>query len=290
MERKIDAFCLSTSVDGIAVTELLQRVEPLATAYGEAVRTLRQYVEDMQDGINKNSPDVNSLSFPYLSTGSLQPIKVLSEGTLKFEDLKIGLIYPGIFGATKVVLGHRARLSQRYPGLLLEMALIYRVALFEAFITDVISAVLVSRPEILKSNKKMITHEELIDGLADGTLLDVLVQKEVIEFSYLSLERQDKWAAEKLGVEFLSRDPTIRASIFELSARRNLFVHNNGVVNSIYHQVVSEPHYDIGYRLEVDNEYWNNADSTLIVVAEHLVRSVVTKFCPGSDVPSIGHW
>jgi hypothetical protein len=59
------------------------------------------------------------------------------------------------------------------------MALIYRVALFDAYVPDMIKAVLLHLPGMLKDSKKTLTWEEVLNLHTKGIVVESLVDREV---------------------------------------------------------------------------------------------------------------
>lgn len=83
-----------------------------------------------------------------------------SEGTV--PDLAVLADGPSGNSAdsSKIVsrMGELASMQKRFPSVLLEMAFIYRVALFDAFVPDMLTSLLIGKPEMLRSKKQM-THQ-----------------------------------------------------------------------------------------------------------------------------------
>ena len=71
------------------------------------------------------------------------------------------------------------------PVMFYNMSLIYRCALFDAFVTDLIQLILLEFPIMLKS-KKNLSYEEIIDGVLAGTILETIAQTAMIELGRLS--------------------------------------------------------------------------------------------------------
>ena len=96
------------------------------------------------------------------------------------------------------------KLTEGYEGLLYRMALIYRVALYDAFIPDLMLAVFLTQTNILKSSKTL-THEEIIEHSEKGTLIAFMADKVITPFSYASVDKQAEWIKDKLGID-LTKD------------------------------------------------------------------------------------
>lgn len=62
------------------------------------------------------------------------------------------------------------RVTQEFPALLMRMALIYRVALFDAFVSDVQLCVLTKLPELLKNDDRKLTFTVIVEAIAENRL------------------------------------------------------------------------------------------------------------------------
>ena len=84
-------------------------------------------------------------------------------------------------------------LSTRARPMLLEMALNYRVAVYDAYINDILEAILIHIPEKLKSGKKTLTNQEALEFSEAGTLIEYLTNQQMVEFGYESVKDQVQW-------------------------------------------------------------------------------------------------
>jgi hypothetical protein len=174
-------------------------------------------------------------------------------------------------------------LTRGYEELLYRMAFIYRVALCEAFIPDVLLAVILTQKSILKSGKSL-TFQEIIDHVEKGTLIEVMARKVITPLSYNSIDKQMEWIKEKLGIDLIAGLKDV-VELIEIGARRNLFAHANGVVNRIYLELVPSSSHIVGDQLEVSYDYWYRANILLRDICLSLLQSVTNKFSPGQTLP-----
>jgi hypothetical protein len=182
--------------------------------------------------------------------------------------------------APKNFLGDAAnsfqRAATRMPVILFEMAFIYRISLYDAALSDLVRAVLLSRPEMLKS-KKVFTTEQILEQPDMEALVGVMADREVNEFSRQSVEGQAAWIEDHLGIAFIEEESKL-ASMVEFNARRNLLVHANGVVDQQYRRLVKNPKFLLGERAVVDYNDWSACDVLMQHLIEGLMTSVRAKF------------
>jgi hypothetical protein len=165
----------------------------------------------------------------------------------------------------------------RYPGMLFEMAFIYFVAAFEGYMQDVTEMTLLQRPETLKSGKQL-SIEKIVDLTQRGILLQFLAEREVVELGYRSFAEQANYYREKFKLEIAAVAEL--EELIEIHARRNLYVHNGGVVNARYTELVVDTELKIGQRLQMSSEYWINVQQALTGVASHVRDHLTRKFGP----------
>lgn len=176
----------------------------------------------------------------------------------------------------EMVHKHAARL-QRYPGMLFEMAFIYFVAAFEAYMQDVVELTLRYRPEILKSGKQL-TVERIIELTQTGGLIEFLAEREVGELGYRSFREQADYYREKFKLEIAAMAEI--EQLIEIHARRNLLVHNGGIINRRYLEAVPDTSGVVGQQLRISEEYWAETVEALSNVARHASEHLVRKYGP----------
>jgi hypothetical protein len=169
---------------------------------------------------------------------------------------------------------------ERYPHMLLNMGFIYLVALFDAFLADVFTSLLSSRPEVMKSGRQL-TFERIIELVSEGpdSLIRFMAQSEIHRLSYASIAEQAEYYKTKFKID-LSDSGVGVGVLAEIRARRNLLVHNNGVVNKLYLDAAPSPPPREGEVLNVSYEYWEESQKNLNAVAIFIHKAVVDKFAP----------
>jgi hypothetical protein len=156
---------------------------------------------------------------------------------------KVGTIQPGELNqqVARAIADHQST-SYKAKQILNESQFVYRVALFEAFIRDVMEAVLAYKPDMFQS------------ALGSG------------EFEKAGIKRQVEQIAKRLDFPV--------GNVYELLARRNLFVHTNGVVDSQYLKVVGASSLKENDRLDITWDYLNDADKRLTCFGDTLLTSI----------------
>jgi hypothetical protein len=172
---------------------------------------------------------------------------------------------------------HRSDTLARYPNMLLNMALIYLVALYDAYVGDVFFAVLMDRPDMLKSSKRSLTFEKAIELESRDDLISFLARRELDDVSYKSVADQVSYYSTRFGIAVEDSGVDLDALI-EVRARRNLLVHNNGVVNDTYLAATARHGVKRGEILDVPRDYWNARLKDILAVARHVHDDAISRF------------
>ncbi len=147
-----------------------------------------------------------------------------------------------------------------------QQSIVSLISTFDEFLGGILKIVLRLHPEWLKSSEKTITYRELVDLGSIEEAISGLIDREVDILLRESHEKQIEFIDEKLKIginKAFSRLP----QFLEVAERRNLLVHTGGCVSSQYlerctsFKLKSDSNQSVGDRLEIDDEYFNNAFS-----------------------------
>jgi hypothetical protein len=164
-----------------------------------------------------------------------------------------------------------------FPDMALKMSFVYLISLFDALIADTFESILKNRSEMLKSSKKQISYEKAIDFSSIDDLIEFLAQSEVNEVSYKSLKDQIIYCKTRFGIDMADSGIPVDVLI-EFRARRNLLVHNNGIINHVYLESTLDSSYKIGDTVSVDMNYFINAIQALKAVSNFISSELSKKF------------
>ena len=113
------------------------------------------------------------------------------------------------------------------------------VSLYDAFLGGIIRNIFAVKPELLHHSEKNISFSDLMKFKSLKEAKDIIVEKEVETILRENHYKQIKWFENKLGMT-LTKDLDIFSDFIEITERRNLFVHSNGVVSRQYLQICNE--------------------------------------------------
>lgn len=164
------------------------------------------------------------------------------------------------------------------------MTLVSIVSLYDAYISKLLRNIFKIKPEILNSCARQITFSELQSFGSIDAARDYIVEQEIESIMRESHATQVEWLESRLNVK-LTGLPSWK-NFIEITERRNLLVHADGVVSRQYMKVCERAGYKlekdiaIGDKLYVSPEYYDDACAFITEVAIKLTQVVWRKLLP----------
>lgn len=164
------------------------------------------------------------------------------------------------------------------------MALVSVVSLFDAYLTRILKSVYSVKPEILNGCTRQINFTDLVAFGSIDAAREHIIDKEIETVLRDSHAAQFAWLEKKLNMK-LTDLPSWKDFI-ELTERRNLLVHADGIVSSHYLEVCKEHKVELdknlkrGDRLEVDEKYYINACNCVTEIGIKLSQVLWRKLIP----------
>lgn len=179
-------------------------------------------------------------------------------------------------------LQEQSRRAERACQLVQQNFLVSLVSVYDSFYAEIVRVIYLLNPNIIKGDETQFLYRTLLDYGSIGAVEKYLVEKKVDSLIRDSHLAQIVWLENTLNVKTL-RDFTEWESFMELTERRNLFVHSNGVVSSQYikicgkHNALDE-NIMAGTVLSIDKEYFLKAYKTLYKMALS-ITAIVANIC-----------
>lgn len=158
------------------------------------------------------------------------------------------------------------------------------ISIYDAFTRKIIKLVFNKKPELLNSCEKSFTIKNLIEIGSIDEAKDILVDEEIDEVGRESHIKQFKWMESKFSME-LRKDLPIWSKFIEISERRNLFVHTDGIVTDQYLNVCKDNGVNLseiarGTELTCDLGYFEKAYETIFEMGFKLCQVLWRKYVP----------
>lgn len=123
--------------------------------------------------------------------------------------------------------------STRFNKFIRDMSLVYLIAEFESFLQGVLTIAFQKKPEALTSSQKSITFEELMKFNDINNVKQRIVEKEALSVINQDIEDVNDYFKQKFNTD-LSQFTTNWKKFKERFYRRNIIIHNSGMINMIY--------------------------------------------------------
>lgn len=158
------------------------------------------------------------------------------------------------------------------------------VSQYDAFLGKLLKWVYLNKPELLNSSEKQISYPQFINFKSFEEAKLSIIEKEVESFLRESHSTQVKILEKLLNIT-LTKKLEIWPKFIELTERRNLFVHANGIVSRQYlnnctvHKVQQDD-VKFGGQLACSPDYINDAYTILFEMAFKLSQVIRRKLLP----------
>ncbi len=159
------------------------------------------------------------------------------------------------------------------------------ISQFDAYLGAIIRTMFIVKPELLNTSEKNITFSRLLEFADLDEAREFIIEKEVEAVLRDSHANHFKWLENKVGIP-LTKDLPSWASFIEVTERRNLFVHCDGVVSSQYLSVCNQHNYKfekdikVGMTLGVTEDYFDKAYRTILEIGFKLGQVLWRKLMP----------
>lgn len=170
--------------------------------------------------------------------------------------------------------------------------LVSLVSLFDSFFAGLVRNIYNLCPQKLQDSDLQFRYRDLqvLDSIKE--VKRIIVDKKIEDLLRDSHTNQFKWLADALDISTLTKFEDW-AKFVEITERRNLFVHSNGIVSSQYISVCKKNHaletdIPIGTQLKIDSTYFSDSCDILakiaVMLSQMLARTLYLKVYPYDDL------
>lgn len=159
------------------------------------------------------------------------------------------------------------------------------VSQFDSFVGSLIRTMFYVKPELLNDSEKQLTFSNLVQFADIASAREFIIEKEIESVLRESHTFHFKWLEKKLDAT-LRKDLEIWSTFIELTERRNLYVHTDGVVSNQYLKNCNENNVQfktepkIGDTLEIDPDYFEKAFACIFELGIKLGQVMWRKLLP----------
>lgn len=174
-------------------------------------------------------------------------------------------------------------IREKQKEILYRGSLLLLVTYFENLIARVLRENFIKYPQRISLEEKSVSYKMLTEINDIEEIRNILIDQEVTNKMYESLLDWKKYFQKNIKLCLKAWDDEFQV-IQEIIARRNLYVHNNGIVNNIYINLVkATDKYAIGENLSINREYIDNALDTIEYIGISLIIEAWIKECIGNE-------
>ena len=169
---------------------------------------------------------------------------------------------------------------------ILKMGLIYFFSLFEAFNKDYFQELYLYKPDLMKSKKREVDLEYLLQFKTIEDLHKSLAQNLIERFGYRDIDKLAGLICKKFKID-LKNDLECWSSLRESYFRRNCIVHNDGKMSEIYLKKLSLGIDQLNEELSCNIEYIWKCRSNIQSYMDFIDDSMRKKFNLKSYIESL---
>ncbi|HEY9036824.1 MAG TPA: hypothetical protein VIM96_08960 [Pseudomonadales bacterium] len=164
------------------------------------------------------------------------------------------------------------------------------VSQFDVFYAHLVRHVLSIKPNKIYESQKDFKAVEIIKFTSIEEFKENLIEKYVDGVLRDSHHEQIKWVESALNIK-LQQDEDLIREFIEITERRNLFVHCDGMINQQYlavcnRQGINTENLMVGSKLIVDKEYFDRACDLLIEISFKLHQVIWRNITQNADSES----
>jgi hypothetical protein len=178
-------------------------------------------------------------------------------------------------------LERNASISALASKIIPESLFVSLISQFDAFVTRLLRAVYEITPDVLNGSERNLTFSQLVDMTSIENARDYIIDKEIDTVLRKSHSEQFDYLEKLLSIKLREKLPIWQIFI-EITERRNLLVHCDGVISNQYLKNCKENNCDIGSskvgdRLGVPAKYFRDAYECLYEISVKLTHTLWRK-------------
>ncbi|EKN3438743.1 hypothetical protein OZ677_001576 [Yersinia enterocolitica] len=261
-----------------------KKISKVLTSFLDSMESIEESLPSIMGALKNELDEKNKLLNEYIDTNATFVEEGADDGNKKFTiPIKNIKKFKGI------VRSHKK--SMRVYRIVPRNFLVSIVSEYDAFLGDLIKTILIKKPEILNAAEKQLTFSEIVSFNSIDEIKEYILEKEVESLLRKSHLEQIKSLESKFNLT-LRDGLMILPEFVELTERRNLFVHTQGVVSTQYIKLCGEykclGDYKIGDTLGIREPYMMRSIAVLSEFAIKLAHVLWNKTFP-NEVAEIGN-
>lgn len=235
------------------------------------------------DSIKDTLPMTMLLIGPYQKKAHDKLVKFMDENVEEIENEEGVKSIAVKYEDSKVFdqLSKNSEISILASKIIPESLFVSLISQFDSFLNQLLRVLFEIRPEYINNSERNLTFSELIELNSIENAREFIIEKEVESVLRKSHSEHFDYLENKLNMP-LRKNLPVWDKFIEITERRNLFVHCDGVVSSQYLKVCEKHNVDlsdikVNQRLSIEPEYFNKAYDCLFELAVKLTHTLWRK-------------
>jgi len=266
---------------GDEVTAFIKQIDSLSTALALSLKVTTTVQEKISEAIAEFFRKHATL---VAETENQASYSIERQHTYKYENLK-----------------RQRENAELTLSLLPRSFVISLVTQFDAYLARLIRALYYTKPELLSRSENNLSFVQLIEFDSIDAAKEYMLDREIERLIHMSYAEQFIWLENTFGVHLRKEFSQIWRDFVEVTERRNLFIHRNGVVSDHYLMVCKEngipidKSVKVGDTLSISPDYFDSAYLCIYEIGVKLAHRIWRKFKPDelekadSNLNSITH-
>lgn len=235
------------------------------------------------DAIRDTLPMTMLLIQPYNKKANDDFMKFLKDSVEEIEDDKgkKRLLVKADESKKFEALERNASTSALASKIIPESLFVSLISQYDAFLTRLLRAIYEIKPDVLNGSERNLTFSQLVEMETIGNAREYIIDKEIDTVLRKSHSEQFDYLEKLIGIKLRENLP-IWQSFIEITERRNLLVHCDGVISNQYVKNCQEhkcktDKIKVGERLGIEPKYFKGAYKCLYEIATKLTHTIWRK-------------
>ena len=236
------------------------------------------------DAIRDTLPMTMLLIQPYNKKANDDFMKFLNENVKEIEDDngKKRLLVKSDESTIFETLERNASTSALASKIIPESLFVSLISQYDAFLTRLLRAIYEIKPDVLNGSERNLTFSQLVEMETIDNAREFIIDKEIDTVLRKSHAEQFDYLEKLIGIKLRENLP-IWQTFIEVTERRNLLVHCDGVVSNQYLKNCNEnkckiENVKVGDRLGAEHKYFTSAYKCLYEIATKLTHTIWRKY------------
>jgi hypothetical protein len=236
------------------------------------------------DAIRDTLPMTMLLIQPYNKKANDDFMKFLKENVKEIEDDngKKRILVKSDESKVFETLERNASTSALASKIIPESLFVSLISQYDAFLTRLLRAIYEIKPDVLNGSERNLTFSQLVEMETIENARGFIIDKEIDTVLRKSHSEQFDYLEKLIGMKLREKLP-IWQTFIEITERRNLLVHCDGVVSNQYLKNCSEhkckiDNVKVGDRLGAAPKYFSSAYKCLYEIATKLTHTLWRKY------------